>query len=363
MRHPFRASWAIAPGLSAALSLLSACGVADRSAAAASSSTTGPITYASYAADPLGSYALTGDVQPIHDPSIIRQGSTYYLFTTDVIGLPPANFLPIRCSEDKQNWRMCGSIFPDAIPAWVRAKVPGILGIWAPDISYFNGEYHVYYSGSTLNSNRSVIGLVTNVTLDPADPNYKWVDHGMVLESVPSSDFNAIDPNIVIDAGHRIWISYGSYWTGIKQQEINPSTGMLMPGSKRLSLATRPVVNNPIEGASIIHHGDFYYLFVSMDYCCNQDIATDNYKEAIGRSTRPNGPFVDRSGTPMMKGGGTIIVAKNDTWNAAAGGTAYVDPATGESLFVFHALKMTENGAMYLWVKALRWEDDWPVLE
>lgn len=343
-------------------SLLWACGCAS-SVHASGSAVEGNISFSSQA-DPLTSYSLTGDTQPVHDPSIIRQGSTYYAFTTDVIGLPASNYLPIRCSQDKINWTSCGSIFPKAMPSWVVAKVPGIIGLWAPDISYFSGEYHVYYAGSTLGSQQSVIGLVTNTTLDPTDPNYKWVDRGEVLESNPGNDFNAIDPNILVDTDGQIWITYGSYWSGIKQREIDPATGMLLAGDPtRYNLATRPGVPiDPIEGASLVHHGDYYYLFVSVDYCCNQDIATDNYKEAVGRSTSPHGPFVDESGTPMMNGGGTVLLQSDSTWCGTGGATAYLDASNGDSMIIFHALKMSENGAMYMWLKNLNWVNDWPVI-
>jgi len=342
-----------------------ACGNAVQAGSASqasSSSAPGSLSYGPAGTDPLASYSLTGDVQPVHDPSIIRQGSTYYLFTTDVLGLPAGNYLPIRCSQDKINWTACGSIFPAAMPAWVVAKVPGIAGLWAPDISYFNGLYHVYYAGSTLGSQRSVIGLVTNTTLDPTDPAYKWVDQGEVLESQPGDDFNAIDPNIFLDADGSIWLTYGSYWTGIKQRQIDPATGLLLASNTtRYNLATRPgVPNNPIEGASLVAHNGYDYLFVSIDYCCNADIATDNYKEAVGRSTSPHGPFVDENGTPMMNGGGTVLLQGDGGWNAPGGGTAWIDPASGDSLIVFHALNMNQNGALYLWLKNLAWSNDWP---
>jgi hypothetical protein len=95
----------------------------------------------------LGQYVLTGDVQPVHDPSVIRQGNTYYVFGTD-IGSPTKGFLLIRCSTNRLNWTLCGHVF-DQIPIWVTSQVPGVVGLWAPDISYFNGLYHVYYAGST----------------------------------------------------------------------------------------------------------------------------------------------------------------------------------------------------------------------
>jgi arabinan endo-1,5-alpha-L-arabinosidase len=224
----------------------------------------------------------------------------------------------IRCSQDQVNWTPCGSVFR-RIPEWVSRRVPGVAGLWAPDISHFAGLYHLYYSGSPLGSQRSVIGLATNTTLDPADPSYRWVDRGEVLQSAPGDDFNAIDPNILIDAGGGIWLTYGSYWSGIKQMQINPRSGGLLANSARFALATRPgVPNNPIEGAAIIHHGNFYYLFVSIDYCCNADNVTDNYKQAMGRATTPNGPFVDMNGTAMMDGGGTVILAAQGRWNLLA---------------------------------------------
>jgi len=308
-------------------------------------------------------YPLSGDTRPVLDPGILRQGSTYYVFSTDVAASATGGVLTIRCSQDEANWTPCGSVFHH-IPEWVRTKVPDVVGLWAPDISYFGGQYHLYYAGSSAGSQRSVIGLATNATLDPGDPAYKWIDRGEVIESSPGDDFNAIDPNILVDVDGSVRITYGSYWSGIKQMQIDPQTGKLLANSSRVNLATRPgVPNNPIEGASLVRHGNYYYLFVSVDYCCNADNVTDNYKEAVGRSTSPQGPFVDTSGTPMMKGGGTVILEAQGKWNAPGGGTAYVDAASGESTIVFHALNMTEGGEQYLWVKQLAWQNDWPVPE
>ncbi len=315
------------------------------------------------AADPLSSYPLTGDTHPVLDPSIIKVGGTYYLFSTDVNGPGQGGNLGIRCSADEMRWAGCGSVFQD-IPAWVRRAVPGIAGLWAPDVTYWGGLYRVYYSGSTLGSQRSVIGVATNVTLDRSDPRYRWVDQGQVLGSVPGDDFNAIDPNILVDIDGRVWLNYGSYWSGIKQVELDATTGGVKADAAMYELATRPgVENNPIEGASMVRHNGFYYLFVSVDYCCRATAALDDYKEAFGRSASPHGPFLDVNGIEMNRGGGTVILYEHGTWNAAGGGTAYVSPETGESVLAFHALKMNEGAMQYGWVKHLGWQDDWPVLE
>lgn len=325
---------------------------------------TGNLSYAAESSDPLASYTQTGDTDPVLDPSIIRQGSTYYAFSTDVAGYPGRGNLPIHCSQDKVNWAACGWVFPAGMPAWIRPKIPGVIGLWAPDISYFDGEYHLYYNGSMLHTQQTVIGLVTNTTLDPTDPEYNWIDRGMVLESKPGDDFNALDPTILVDSDNSVWMTYGSYWSGIKQRQIEPGTGkLLVSNPTRYDLATRPgVPNNPIEGASLIHRGSYYYLFVSVDYCCEQNNAYNNYKQAVGRSTSPHGPFVDEIGTPMMSGGGTVLLKGDRRWNAPGGGTAFFDSEKGESLIIFHAHDLTKNNTPYQWVKSLDWVNDWPVI-
>jgi arabinan endo-1,5-alpha-L-arabinosidase len=324
----------------------------------------GKLSTAAQASDPLATYSLTGDTLPVLDPSIIRQGTTYYAFSTDVVGFSSSGSLPIHCSQDKIQWSRCGSVFPDGIPSWITAKLQGVVGLWAPDVSYFNGEYHVYYNGSTLGTQRTVIGLVTNATLDPNDPDYKWVDRGLVLASKDGDDYNALDPNILIDSDGQIWMTYGSYWSGIKQRQIDPATGALLASNRtRYDLAFRPgVPDDALEGASLVHHGDYYYLFVSVDHCCTASTAMDNYKQAVGRSTSPHGPFVDQNGTPMMKGGGTILLKGDGTWNAPGGGTAYLDTDNGDSVLIFHAQNLHEGGVPHVWLKTIAWTNDWPVL-
>jgi arabinan endo-1,5-alpha-L-arabinosidase len=331
--------------------------VADSSGATASAALSVVIA----AAGPLSNYEFTGDTSPVHDPSIIRQGSTYYLFSTDASSTQ-GGFIPIRCSTDKIAWSACGYVFA-TLPSWISGAVPQATEIWAPDVSYFNGAYHVYYAVSSFGSNVSAIGLVTNTTLDSTDPNYNWVDQGLILQSSVSDNFNAIDPNILIDAGGSVWLNYGSFWTGIYQQQIDPATGQIQSGSATYHLAERAstVANDPIEGASMVYENGFYYLFVSWDYCCESDPSQSDYKIVVGRGSSPNGPFTDESGVDMAAGGGTILLQGDSTWAGPGGQTAYIDPTDGD-LIVFHALMLSQNGLDYLFVRSLTWTNDWPVI-
>lgn len=307
--------------------------------------------------------AAEGSVSPVRDPSVIHVSGTWYLFITD----NPAwtGSLPILCSQDAASWHQCGSVFPQ-MPSWIPAKLPGTSNLWAPDISYFNGEYHVYYTASLVDTENTLIGLATNTTLDPSDPNYHWVDRGMVLESHAGDSINVLDPNILTDSDGRVWLSYGSYWGGIAQREIDPATGLLKdPTAAQINLAARPSVPvHPIEGSSQLFHDGYYYLFVSIDFCCNANLATNNYKMAVGRSTSPHGPFLAQDGTPMLSGGSTVILTGDGTrWMGVGGGTAYNDPGSGATDIVFHAQAMNGGGVASLWFKQIEWVNDWPVVD
>lgn len=313
------------------------------------------------AAGPLTSYEFTGDTSPVHDPSIIRQGSTYYVFSTDPPP-PVSGYLPIRCSTDKIAWTACGYVF-SAMPAWVATTVPGATNLWAPDISYFNGTYHLYYAASVFGTQSSAIGLATTPTLDQTDPNYKWTDQGVVLTSSVGGNYNAIDPSILVDTDGSVWMTYGSYWSGIFQQQIDPATGQVMAGTTyHLAERASSVAGDPEEGASLVHVGSYYYLFVSWDTCCAADPTQDNYKIAMGRSSSPHGPFLDENGVDMAAGGGTVLLQGDGmNWSAPGGETAYID-ATGGDLIVFHALRIADNYNDFLFVRTLSFDTGWPVI-
>src|SRR3954454_3404085 len=125
--------------------------------------------------------AVSGDTEYVHDPSMIRDGSTWYEFGT-ANGPNRGGELPIRCSKDLHQWTKCGNVFT-GIPEWIKKESPKTKELWAPDISYFNGEYHLYYAFSVFGRNTSGIALQTNKTLDPHTANFHWKDRGLVLLS------------------------------------------------------------------------------------------------------------------------------------------------------------------------------------
>jgi arabinan endo-1,5-alpha-L-arabinosidase len=288
----------------------------------------------------------------VADPSMIWDGTKYFLFGT-------GGTLNIRGSPDIDTWSNVGNIFT-TLPAWITTALgtdPGDL--WAPDIHYFNGQFHVYYAASTFGTNSSVIGLATNTTLETSSSAYAWVDQGLVVQSVTSDDFNAIDPSVSFDETCAPWLSFGSFWTGIKLQQLDPSTGKLMAGGTMYSLAEVPD-EGAIEASSIISHNGYFYLFVSFGKCC--DGVDSTYSTVVGRSHGSiTGPYADSTGLAMLKGGGDTLVATSGRYIGPGGGTAWKDGDT--YLYAYHYYDGDNNGDSELEVRPITFtSDDWITL-
>jgi arabinan endo-1,5-alpha-L-arabinosidase len=296
-------------------------------------------------------HAQIGDVRPVHDPRIIQAGDYFYCFCTGF-------GIPIRQSKDLITWQRVGSVFKDA-PPWIAKEYPNTKYFWAPDISYFAGAYHLYYAVSRFGKNDSRIGLATNTTLDPKDPNYRWIDCGKVAETHPGDNWNAIDPAIAFDSDKNPWLVMGSFWDGIKLRRIDPATGLTSQTDTTLySLARRPKPG-AIEAPYIIHTPDYFYLFVSFDYCCRGIHST--YKIAVGRAKQITGPYLDESDKPMLDGGGTILLASHD--NVIGPGHCGVFSALGNIWFVHHFYDAFNYGRPTLQIQPLSWNaNGWPVI-
>lgn len=293
---------------------------------------------------------LAGDTRTVHDPVIIESGGRFYLFSTGI-------GVPIRVSDDLVSWQTAGIAILGR-PAWIREHLLGVRDMWAPDISYYNGLYHLYYSVSRFGRNVSAIGLATNAVLDPTNPDYEWIDHGMVVATHGVEDYNAIDPNVIVTPQGEVWLAYGSFWGGIKMRRIEPTTGMLHEGDQTLySLATRPEPPHAVEAPFVIWRDGFYYLFVSFDSCCRGVDSTYNIR--VGRSEVVTGPYVDRDGVALLDGGGSLLVAPSERW-PGSGHNAVIEVG-GRHLLVYHGYDAEYEGAATLRIEVLGWDEEgWP---
>lgn len=300
---------------------------------------------------------VSGDVEKVHDPSMIKKSDGTYLLVSTGAGLD------IRTSADGRTFTKVGKVFPDGTP-WADPYLPKVKPgqnrwLWAPDISVHNGRYYLYYSASSFGSRHSAIFLATSPTGKPGT----WTHVGRVIETAETSQYNAIDPNLVVDAEGGWWLAFGSFWTGIKMVRIDPRTGLRDAARPQVhSLAGRPDLprDNAIEAPYVYRHGDHYYLFVSYDWCCKGTSST--YRTMVGRSKHPNGPYVDRNGKPMTEGGATQLLAGHDAI-PGPGHQAVLRDGDSDVLVYHYYWDDDQKNTGVLGRNTLEWDaDGWPVV-
>lgn len=285
-----------------------------------------------------GFWNLTGNLVS-HDPTIIKEGNTWYVMQTG-----PG--IGGKYSTDGLRWNPLPPVFPRPLSWWSR-YVPDNRNndVWAPELKGFNGRVWLYYSISTFGSKRSLIGLASA----PSVQSGQWRDEGLVINTTSSDNYNAIDPDLAIDAEGNPWLALGSWNSGIKITRLDPAT--MKPTGRLVSIASRP---NGIEAPTVMYRGGYYYLFVSVGKCCAGVDST--YHIVYGRSRNITGPYLDRNGTDMMRGGGTVLDRGNERWVGPGGQDIY-----GSNVIVRHAYDATDNGTPKMLINTLNWDAaGWP---
>jgi arabinan endo-1,5-alpha-L-arabinosidase len=285
------------------------------------------------------------------DPSsIVKCKDEYWVFST-------GRGVPSFRSKDLVKWERGPSVFK-AAPEWIAKIVPANRDMvyWAPDLMKLGDRYLLYYSVSSFGKMTSAIGLATNPTLDPDDPAYRWTDQGFVVRTQDGDGYNAIDPSVFHDSDGSLWLTFGSYWSGIKLIQLEPPTGKrIAPDSKIFSIA----YNESIEASYLCRHNDYYYLFVNWGSCCAGTKSTYNIR--IGRSKTVTGPYLDKAGAEMLHSGGSLFLATTNGPLIGPGHAGILN-AQGKNWFTsdFEG-DPRMNGRATLAIMPLRWNDDgWP---
>jgi len=295
------------------------------------------------AASPPQLLTLSGSLGA-HDPAALVVGNTINLFATGLTAKTSTNLTTWQNATNPLNPR----------PSWVADKVAGATNLWAPDISSFGGMYHLYYAASTFGSNKSCIGHATKTDIATGS----WADQGTVICSNmgTSDNWNAIDPNIVIDDAGTPWMAFGSFWSGLKIIKLD-ATGARADTAAPTAIANGANGRGSLEGAWIFKNCGYYYLFSSWGACC--DGAYD-YNIRVGRSTSVTGPYVDKAGVNLMgSGGGTLLVQGNSTVHAP--GHNAVITYNNKTYNLYHALNAS-NGNASLHIAEIAWDaQGWPI--
>jgi len=215
-----------------------------------------------------------------------------------------------------------------------------------------NGRYLLYYAVSTFGSQVSAIGLATNVTLNPSDPNYQWSDQGIVVQT---SSRTITTPSTRV----RSWMTTARcavVWVVLERYQAHstrPATGkQLASNSSIYSLA-----GSAIEASYLYKRGGYCYLFVNNGVCCSGVNSTYNIR--VGRST-----------SVTVR----ISIAAARTWSATTARSSSKPPTldrpgqigilaeNGNEWFSYHFYDANQSGAAMLDVQPLSWTaDGWPV--
>lgn len=282
------------------------------------------------------------------DPSIIRApDGNFYLYATQDHWGGKEHYLPIFTSRDLINWTFVKDAF-ELPPDWKEGG--GFL--WAPDISYRDGSYYLYYSYSRWGGPNPCIGLATAES--PAGP---WNDLGRaVFCSEDIGVRNSIDPFVWYEDGKRtlVWGSFNNIYA------IELSEDGTAPNGEKTQLA-----DNRFEAPYVIKRNGHYYLFLSSGACCEG--ANSTYITWVGRADKLLGPYLDSLGRDLRYGGGDVLIFRNDFW-LGPGHNAIITDDAGTDWIIYHAIP-TDDPRLPQGVTRrptlldrLDWVEGWPVV-
>ncbi|MCU4802702.1 family 43 glycosylhydrolase [Halobacteria archaeon HArc-gm2] len=309
------------------------------------------------AAGALGlSGAATADQSPdhYHNPvgpvgfgdvtAVQADDGTYYVYGTET----PNDVVPIATSEDLVNWSYVGAALQSQ-PDW---RNDPDAGVWAPDVTYYDGQYHLYYSYSTWGSQDNPgIGLATSPT-----PEGPFTDQGPVFRAEDLGMTNCIDSEFRVVDGtpYMVWGS----WYGIHGVELTPDGRDYVPGT------TFHLAGDMREGGMIVEANGYYYLFYSTGHCCEG--ADSTYAVEVGRSESFTGPYYNQNGTDLRElnehHSGVSVLAGTDQFVGPGHNTAIQDDA-GDWWLLYHVEATTDLEERQLMVDRIQWDaNDWPVV-
>jgi hypothetical protein len=301
------------------------------------------------------------------DPSLMRgkDGWWYAYGTSDPLreGEGAAHRIPTARSRDLVSWTSVGDAFTAAtLPTWA---APG-ASLWAPDIRYVDGQYRLYYvvtdTTVTDGDGDNAIGMATAPS--PAGP---WTDSGAPVVGPREGNGGFLwtfDPSVVTDRDGSQWIFYGSYNGGMFVAPLDDS-------GRRVTGAARMVaIDNKFEGAYVVRHGAYWYLFASTANCCAGP--TTGYSVQVGRSRDLRGPYVDQQGVPLVasRAGGTPVLTQNGNRWIGAGHNAIARDVAGQDWIVYHAIDRADPyldgtagiNRRPMLMDRLDWIDGWPAV-
>ncbi|WP_327535671.1 glycoside hydrolase family 43 protein [Nonomuraea solani] len=271
------------------------------------------------------------------DPSILRVGDDYYLATSTFEWYPGVR---VHHSRDLVNWRSLGGLLNE--PRLLDLSgVPDSGGVWAPDLTYANGLFHLVYSvmDNYAHGYKDVANyLVTAPAIEgPWSDPVRLPGRGFDAALFHDDDGTSYLLNMVFDSRP------GRGFAGI---ELQPLDG----GKARLIVENRSVS----EGPHIYRAGGWYYLMLA------EGGTGYEHRVSVLRSRSLEGPYEDDPAGPML-------TARHDPGLdlQKAGHGCLVQTQDGDWYLAHLAARpYTTRGRCVLGresaIQRVEWQDGWP---
>ena len=284
------------------------------------------------------------------DPTVIRTEDGFYLYATQT----DKYWVPIYFSKDLVNWEFKRTAFRNA----TKPQIPGGGAFWAPEIRHINGKYVLYFSWAKWGDGDASYTAV-------ATSDSPLGDFVNSKELLTKEDFgsNCID-QFYYEEDNKKYMFVGSF-NGIYVTELTDDGLSVKRNENGTPTLKKQVCGKAFEGTNIYKKNGYYYLFASINYCCDGE--RSRYKVVVGRSQDLLGPYLDKSGKDMINNAWELVLEGDGQKFFGPGhNSIIVQDDAGTDWMIYHSY-VKENGEvggrLGMLDRVLWTEDGWPYIK
>jgi len=242
------------------------------------------------------------------DPSTVRVGNDYYTVNSTFEYFPG---IIISHSKDLVNWKQISHVFNKSEELDLTYFFDG-MGIWAPDISYYNGEFYIFYCTVQLSKDRS-----TNVRGNSMVKSKSI--HGPWSKPVQITTFGS-DPSHFVDTDGEHYMLFAAgipTGNGAKIVKLNKECTKMVEEPRWIETEGKKAAP---EGPHMLYKDGYYYFIMAAS-----NGLFNGHHMLIARSKSVYGPYENSPHNPYLtqknpnainfhQGHGRIFSTQNGEW-------------------------------------------------
>ncbi len=252
------------------------------------------------------------------DPSIIRVEDTYYIATSTFEWFPGVR---IHTSKDLVHWNLEAHPLSTVDLLDMRGN-PASGGIWAPDLSYADGQFWLVYTDTKITDGS--FKDMTNYLTTATDITGPWSEpiklNGVGFDASLFHDDDGRKYLIQQTWDHR---EYKHPFDGLTLTEYDVKAERLLPETARTVYRGTEV--KLVEGPHIYKINGYYYIFAAQGgtvYTHEEVVARSKTLDALSFETQPGEVFLTNFDTPFnyiqKQGHGGLVDTPSGEWYYAS---------------------------------------------